>query len=154
MDHTRIKQTTVLFLCTGNSCRSQMAEGWARQILSDKVEPYSAGIEAHGMNPNAVKVMQEYDWPGNIRELENSIEHAFVIARGQVIRLKDLPETIHPKDGAFQIPSGLTLKEIEKQAIYHALVRNNWKKMATARELGIDKNTLRRKINRLGIKGV
>ena len=51
--------TKVLFLCTGNSCRSQMAEGWARHLLKDRVEPYSAGIEAHGMNPNAVKVMQE-----------------------------------------------------------------------------------------------
>ena len=49
----------VLFLCTGNSCRSQMAEGWARHLLGDRVEPYSAGIEAHGMNPNAVRVMQE-----------------------------------------------------------------------------------------------
>lgn len=49
----------VLFLCTGNSCRSQMAEGWARALKSDVIEPYSAGIETHGMNPNAVKVMAE-----------------------------------------------------------------------------------------------
>lgn len=49
----------VLFLCTGNSCRSQMAEGWARHLFSDRIEPFSAGIEAHGMNPNAVRVMQE-----------------------------------------------------------------------------------------------
>jgi arsenate reductase (thioredoxin) len=49
----------VLFLCTGNSCRSQMAEGWARHLLGDRIEPFSAGIEAHGMNPNAVRVMQE-----------------------------------------------------------------------------------------------
>lgn len=49
----------VLFLCTGNSCRSQMAEGWARHLLSDRIEPYSAGIEAHGMNPNAIRVMRE-----------------------------------------------------------------------------------------------
>ena len=49
----------VLFLCTGNSCRSQMAEGWARQLLGDRVEAYSAGIEAHGMNANAVRVMAE-----------------------------------------------------------------------------------------------
>ncbi|MES2792747.1 MAG: arsenate reductase ArsC [Planctomycetota bacterium] len=49
----------VLFLCTGNSCRSQMAEGWARHLLSDRIEPYSAGIEAHGMNPHAVRVMHE-----------------------------------------------------------------------------------------------
>ena len=49
----------VLFLCTGNSCRSQMAEGWARHLKSDCVEAYSAGIETHGLNPNAVKVMGE-----------------------------------------------------------------------------------------------
>lgn len=49
----------VLFLCTGNSCRSQMAEGWARHLKGDCVEPYSAGIETHGLNPNAVKVMAE-----------------------------------------------------------------------------------------------
>jgi len=49
----------VLFLCTGNSCRSQMAEGWARAIKGDVIEPYSAGIETHGLNPNAVKVMAE-----------------------------------------------------------------------------------------------
>jgi arsenate reductase len=49
----------VLFLCTGNSCRSQMAEGWARELHGDRIEPYSAGIEKHGLNPRAVKVMQE-----------------------------------------------------------------------------------------------
>jgi len=49
----------VLFLCTGNSCRSQMAEGWARALKGDVIEPYSAGIETHGLNPDAVKVMAE-----------------------------------------------------------------------------------------------
>ena len=49
----------ILFLCTGNSCRSQMAEGWARHLKSGVVDPYSAGIETHGLNPNAVKVMAE-----------------------------------------------------------------------------------------------
>lgn len=49
----------ILFLCTGNSCRSQMAEGWARHLKGDRLEPYSAGIEKHGMNPFAVKVMAE-----------------------------------------------------------------------------------------------
>lgn len=49
----------VLFLCTGNSCRSQMAEGWARALKGEVVEAYSAGIEKHGMNPHAVKVMAE-----------------------------------------------------------------------------------------------
>lgn len=49
----------ILFLCTGNSCRSQMAEGWARHLKSDVIHAYSAGIETHGLNPNAVKVMAE-----------------------------------------------------------------------------------------------
>ena len=49
----------ILFLCTGNSCRSQMAEGWVRRLKSDSIEPYSAGIETHGLNENAVKVMAE-----------------------------------------------------------------------------------------------
>jgi arsenate reductase len=49
----------VLFLCTGNSCRSQMAEGWTRELLGDRVEAFSAGIEVHGLNPRAVKVMEE-----------------------------------------------------------------------------------------------
>lgn len=49
----------VLFLCTGNSCRSQMAEGWARALKGEQIEAYSAGIETHGMNLNAVKVMAE-----------------------------------------------------------------------------------------------
>jgi len=49
----------ILFLCTGNSCRSQMAEGWARHLKVDTIEPYSAGIETHGLNPNAVRVMKE-----------------------------------------------------------------------------------------------
>ena len=49
----------ILFLCTGNSCRSQMAEGWTRQLKSAVLEPYSAGIERHGMNPHAIQVMAE-----------------------------------------------------------------------------------------------
>lgn len=50
---------TLYFLCTGNSCRSQMAEGWGKEILGDDWQVLSAGIEAHGLNPNAVKAMNE-----------------------------------------------------------------------------------------------
>jgi len=49
----------ILFLCTGNSCRSQMAEGWAKHLRSGEIEAVSAGTEAHGLNENAVKVMAE-----------------------------------------------------------------------------------------------
>ena len=56
---TSRSKVKVLFLCTGNSCRSQMAEGWARRLKGDVLEAYSAGIEKHGLNPHAVKVMAE-----------------------------------------------------------------------------------------------
>lgn len=52
-------KTKVLFLCTGNSCRSQMAEGWAKNLKGDKVEAFSAGTKPQGVNPLAVKVMNE-----------------------------------------------------------------------------------------------
>ncbi len=57
--HESPRRLRVLFLCTGNSCRSQMAEGWARHLRSDRVQAYSAGIETHGLNRLAVKVMAE-----------------------------------------------------------------------------------------------
>ncbi|HAK93517.1 MAG TPA: arsenate reductase [Planctomycetes bacterium] len=53
------KKITVLFLCTGNACRSQMAEGWARHLRGDALDARSAGIETHGLDPRAVKVMAE-----------------------------------------------------------------------------------------------
>ncbi len=53
------QKTKILFLCTGNSCRSQMAEGFVTALQSNRFEAYSAGIETHGMNPRAVQVMRE-----------------------------------------------------------------------------------------------
>jgi arsenate reductase len=55
----KLSKPKVLFLCTGNSCRSQMAEGWAHHLKGEQIEAYSAGIEVHGLNPTAVKVMAE-----------------------------------------------------------------------------------------------
>jgi arsenate reductase len=52
-------KTRILFLCTGNSCRSQMAEGWARHLKGDIIDAASAGVEAHGLNPLAVTAMAE-----------------------------------------------------------------------------------------------
>jgi arsenate reductase len=49
----------VLFLCTGNSCRSQMAEAWTRHLKADRIEPYSAGVEPKGVDPRAIKAMAE-----------------------------------------------------------------------------------------------
>ena len=49
----------ILIICTGNSCRSQMAEGWIKHLKSDSLQPFSAGIEIHGLDPRAVQVMAE-----------------------------------------------------------------------------------------------
>jgi PAS domain S-box-containing protein len=111
------------------------------------------GRSVAGITPEAMAALMIYDWPGSIRELENAIEHAFVLGRDNLIRLHDLPEHVVPANNAVHVPMGLTLKDIEHQAISQALRRNNWRRMAAARELGIDKNTLRRKIKRLGIHG-
>ncbi|MDP3427169.1 MAG: arsenate reductase ArsC [Humidesulfovibrio sp.] len=54
-----VETLNILFLCTGNSCRSQMAEGWTRHLKGQEFEAYSAGVERHGMNPYAVRVMAE-----------------------------------------------------------------------------------------------
>ena len=53
------KKLNILFLCTGNSCRSQMAEGWTRHLKGDRIDARSAGIDTHGLNPLAVKAMAE-----------------------------------------------------------------------------------------------
>lgn len=99
-----------------------------------------------GLTPEAMAILMLYDWPGNIRELENALEHAIVLCQGGLIGINCLPEQILAGFDTRISNSGRTLKEIEKNAIVNALHRNDWKKMITARELGINKNTLRRKI--------
>jgi PAS domain S-box-containing protein len=109
------------------------------------------GKNIMGLSQKAIAALMLYDWPGNVRELENAIEHAHVLCQNDLIRLQDLPDRLIPESESMLVPTGLTLKEIEKRTLEQALQKNQWKKMATALELGIDKNTLRRKINRLGI---
>ena len=105
-----------------------------------------------GLSQEAMASLMFHDWPGNVRELENAIEHAFVLCKGDLIGLACLPDHLSPGKDAMIIPAGLTLRDAEKRTIEQALERNQWRKVATARELGIDKNTLRRKIKRLGIE--
>ncbi|MBN1492970.1 MAG: arsenate reductase ArsC [Candidatus Omnitrophica bacterium] len=77
MGNNNAKKLKVLFLCTGNSCRSQMAEGWTRHLKGDRIEAYSAGIESHGLNPYAVKAMAEVgvDISKHRSKLVNSLQH-------------------------------------------------------------------------------
>ncbi|MCJ2163501.1 MULTISPECIES: arsenate reductase ArsC [unclassified Pseudodesulfovibrio] len=75
----------ILFLCTGNSCRSQMAEGWAAHLKPDAFTAYSAGVETHGLNPFAVKVMAEagVDISNNasklVTDLPEGVEFEYVV---------------------------------------------------------------------------
>jgi len=89
----------------------------------------------------------------NICELENIIEYAFVPCHDRVIRVVHLTEHFQTQyaDKDLSELAGQTLAAIQKRAIEQALIRNNWKRLATARELNIDKGTLRRMMERLGI---
>ena len=101
-----------------------------------------------GLSHEALAIFMRHDWPGNIRELENVIEYSFVLCRDKLIRPACLPEHLSAKGSCLPPFEGFALQDIEKRAIVEALERNQWRRMATARELGIDKNTLRRKIKR------
>ena len=113
---------------------------------------HQKGRTVTGLSRDAMAALMLHDWPGNVRELENAIEHAFVLCRDDFIRVEDFPEHFIPRGDHVSMPAGLTLLDVEKSAILQALQRNRGKKVATARELGVDKNTLRRKMIRLGIR--
>ncbi len=87
-----MKPITVLFLCTGNSCRSQIAEGWAQAISSDAIAFYSAGIEAHGLNQNAVCDNAAHNCPAQLGR--NMYHHQFddppLLARNATTREQEL----------------------------------------------------------------
>jgi sigma-54 dependent transcriptional regulator, acetoin dehydrogenase operon transcriptional activator AcoR len=109
------------------------------------------GKKILGMSPEAMAILMIHDFPGNIRELENTIEHAFVLCNDGLIYPHHLPDRFRQQSIAVPAHTGMTLAESEKYLITQALSTNNWKKMVTARQLGIDKNTLRRKILRHNI---
>ncbi len=110
------------------------------------------GKDLPGLSRDALTAFMEYDWPGNIREMENAVEHAFILCRGGLIEPRHLPEPLRRVLSAGDVfPSSGTLAEMEARAIGEALARNKGKKLATAQELGIDKTTLWRKMKRLGL---
>jgi DNA-binding NtrC family response regulator len=104
-----------------------------------------------GLSHTALSIFMHHNWPGNVRELENAIEHAFILCPSGLILPQHLPEHLRPDYQLGPPLTGMTLDEIEKRALWETLERHQWRRMATARELGIDKNTLRRKINRYGL---
>jgi DNA-binding NtrC family response regulator len=110
------------------------------------------GRSIKGIAQEAISALMIYDWPGNVRELENAIEHAFILCRNDFIRVDELPANLVADHGPLGHAAGTTLKEIERSAIIQTLRRHKGKRVAAARALGIDKNTLRRKMIRLQIQ--
>ena len=95
-----------------------------------------------------------YDYPGNVRELENIIEHCFVLCQGEVIEKKHLPASVCPGSSVDKIKTSgrTTLKQMEQLLIIEALRQNKGNQTATAKELGINKSTLFRKLKAYNIK--
>jgi transcriptional regulator with PAS, ATPase and Fis domain len=111
------------------------------------------GKDIAGVSPEVMTILMNHDFPGNVRELENIIEHAFVLCRGVMIQPEHLPQHLRPRQSkALTSPPPSNMQELEAFFIRDALRRNNWNRAATARELGIHKTTLWRKIKRLGIE--
>ncbi|UCD18504.1 MAG: sigma-54-dependent Fis family transcriptional regulator [Candidatus Zixiibacteriota bacterium] len=111
-----------------------------------------AGTETKAISPEAMRVLQDYEWAGNVRELENCIERAVLLARNDTIALSDFPsriienrkETIISRDK----PETPTLESIEKAYIYYIMSQTQGQKAKAAKILGIDSSTLYRKLKR------
>ncbi len=107
-----------------------------------------------GLSPEAMSILANHDYPGNVRELENIIEHSFVLCPGGQIETRHLPTQLQPSAADRAVPgaTGKTLDDMERWAIMEALKRNHWNRKAAAADLGIHKSTLFRKIAALGLK--
>ncbi len=122
-------------------------------LIKQFIKEFSAqqGKEIVGISNPALNRLMQYDFPGNIRELKNIIEYAFILCEGGFILPEHLPEsfgtvTENESRQSNEIDKPQTLEEVEKQAIYLALENNDWKRVQTCKELGISKDTLRRKM--------
>ena len=111
----------------------------------------SQGKDIRGLSEDALHVLLHHDYPGNVRELENILEYAFILCPDGFIQMEHLPEYLQPAQSAPCGPDPLrgTMNEIKQRAAQQAVERNNGKKMAACRELGITKDTLRRLLTSL-----
>lgn len=113
------------FLCTGNSCRSQMAEGWAKKLLASEWEVYSAGIETHGVNPKAIKAMEEVDIDisHHISDLINQdiLNKATVVVTlcgDAADKCPITPESVRREHWGFPDPANVSGTDDEKWAVF------------------------------------
>jgi transcriptional regulator with PAS, ATPase and Fis domain len=105
-----------------------------------------------GIAPPALQLIMKHSFPGNIRELENVIEHAIILSPGGAIKPEHLPDYLQEQKAIPAIEIASTMNEMESLFIIAALKRNNWSRKKTAEELGINTSTLYRKIKKLGLK--
>jgi len=104
-----------------------------------------------GVSPKVLQILLNHHYPGNIRELENIIEHAFVLCPGGMITVKHLPENMQRKDTSTPDEELKRVDQYERELILTALRKNHWNRTRAAQELGIHKTTLFRKIQKFGI---
>ncbi len=118
------------------------------------IEKFNAetGKHVQGVTPAAMAVLQAYPWPGNIRELRNTVERAMILVDGDVIGEDQLPPDVQPtrpdEAATLRLPLGLSLDQVEKEYILASLQRNGGNKARTAEALGISEKTLYNKLNR------
>lgn len=112
------------------------------------------GKNIKGVSPSVMDLFMEYDWPGNVRQLENAIEHAFIYSTGRTIQLHHLPPDIrkYKRDTIREIfSSKKPFREMEKRIIFEALENANWNRDKAAKILGISRITLWRKIKKYNL---
>jgi len=105
-----------------------------------------------GVSAAALEILMKYDYPGNIRELENIVEHAFVICTQGIIKPEHLPKHLQGQESIPAVEIATTMNEMESLFLIAALKRSNWSRKDTAKEIGINPSTLYRKIKKLGLK--
>ncbi|HEY6338179.1 MAG TPA: sigma-54 dependent transcriptional regulator [Candidatus Sulfotelmatobacter sp.] len=114
-----------------------------------------SGKPVEGITPEAMRVLVNYHWSGNVRELQNIIERACALAKGTVIEASDIHLDSHPakgNDGGNQfLPAGMTLEQWEDEMIQEALRRAHGNKSQAARLLGLSRNALRYRLSKIGI---
>jgi DNA-binding NtrC family response regulator len=109
------------------------------------------GKHVQGVSPGAMNVLQSYGWPGNIRELRNTVERAMILTDGETIDEEHLPPDMRPtrqEAAMLRVPLGVQLREVEKEYILASLQKNGGNKARTAEILGISEKTLYNKLNR------
>jgi DNA-binding NtrC family response regulator len=111
------------------------------------------GKEILDISHDALGLLMRHDFPGNVRELKNAIEYAFIVCPAGTIEVEHLPaELVERYAGVSPRPDSSTMAELEAQFLYDALARNGFNRAATARELGVHKTTLWRKMKKLNVQ--